>query len=132
MSEKSSSLNNVSLVGRAGSDPEVRYTNNQKMVCKLSIAVDTYGSEKPDWFELEVWGKTAEITSKFISKGSLFGLNGSLSQQTWQDRDTGANRSKVIVKVRDIYLMGSKSDNQNNQGGYQSQSQVRDPYGEEF
>lgn len=110
------SLNVVNLVGRAGADPEVRYFESGNVLCKLSLAVNrpTSKTDKPDWFNLEIWGKTAETAANFVRKGSLIGIQGSLKVETWSDRSTGANRSKPVIKVDRLDLLGSKRENDPN------------------
>ncbi|NJN76116.1 MAG: single-stranded DNA-binding protein [Synechococcaceae cyanobacterium RL_1_2] len=116
-------LNVVTLVGRAGKDPEVRYFENGDMVCNFSLAVNRRSrrDEQPDWFSLEVWGKTAEIASNYVRKGSLIGIKGSLKIDSWVDRGTGAERSAPRIRVSDLELLGSKRDNEGSFGGSSNQ-----------
>ena len=108
------SLNVVNLVGRAGRDPEVRYFESGKVLCTLTLAVNrpTNKNDEPDWFNLEIWGKTAEIAANYVRKGSLIGVQGSLKIETWSDRNTGASRSKPVIYVERLDLLGSKRDNE--------------------
>ncbi len=108
------SLNVVNLVGRTGTPPEIRYFDSGKVKCRLTLAVDrrSKNDDKPDWFELEMWGKTAEIAGNYVKKGSQIGVEGSLKIDSWSDRNTGANRSKPIIKVDRLDLLGSKKDNE--------------------
>lgn len=107
------SLNTVTLVGRAGRDPEVKYFESGSVVCRFTLAVKriSRNSEEPDWFEVEIWGKPAETAANYVRKGSQIGVSGSLKFEYWQDRTTGANRSKPVVKVDRLELLGSKRDN---------------------
>ena len=106
------SLNVVNLVGRAGMDPEVRYFESGSVKCSLTLAVNrpTSKNDEPDWFNLEIWGKTAEVAANYVRKGSLIGVQGSLKIETWSDRATGANRSKPVIRVDRLDLLGSKRD----------------------
>lgn len=105
-------LNSVYLVGRVGGDPDVRYFESGSMLCKLSLAVNRVGrnEERPDWFSLELWGKTADIAANYVRKGSLIGIEGSLKIDTWSDRATGAQRSSPRIRVNRMHLLGSKRD----------------------
>ena len=107
------SLNVVHLVGRAGADPEVRYLESGSVLCKLSLAVNrpTSKSDQPDWFNLEIWGKSAEVAANYVRKGRLIGIQGALKIETWSDRNTGANRSRPVIRVDRLDLLGSKRDN---------------------
>jgi single-strand DNA-binding protein len=113
------SLNLVNLVGRAGKDPEVRYFDSGKVLCTLTLAVNRRSSrtDEPDWFNLKLWDKTAEIAANYVKKGGLIGVQGSLEIETWTDRNTGANRSSPVIRVSDLRLLGSKRDNDSNFGG---------------
>ncbi|NET46932.1 single-stranded DNA-binding protein [Okeania sp. SIO2B3] len=106
------SLNVVTLVGRAGRDPEVKYFESGSVVCKFTLAVDRRSkrTDQPDWFDLEMWGKTAEIAADYVRKGKLIGIKGSLKFEYWQDRNTGASRSKPVIRVDQLELLGSKRD----------------------
>lgn len=106
------SLNIVTLVGRAGRDPEVKYFESGNVVCNLTLAVNrpTRKSDEPDWFSLEIWGKTAEVAANYVRKGSLIGIKGSLKFDHWQDRNTGVQRTKPVIRVDQLDLLGSKRD----------------------
>ena len=108
------SLNVVTLVGRVGGDPDVKYFESGTVVCKLTLAVNrrTKNSDQPDWFNLEIWGKTAQVAADYVRKGALIGVTGSLKFDRWQDRNTGSNRSKPIIRVDQLDLLGSKRDNE--------------------
>jgi len=106
-------LNKVHLVGRAGRDPEVKYfEDTSRVVCNLTLAVSRNTSnrdEPPDWFDLEIWDKTAEIAKSYVRKGSLIGISGSLKFNRWTDRNTGDERQKPVVFVDRLELLSSRS-----------------------
>ena len=107
------SVNTIHLVGRAGRDPEVKYFESGSVVCNFTLAVNRATSKKdepPDWFDLEIWGKTAEVAASYVRKGSLIGITGSIEFETWTDRNTGVERSKPVIKVDTLDLLGSKKD----------------------
>jgi single-strand DNA-binding protein len=107
-------INIVTLVGRVGTDPDVKYFESGSVKCNLTLAVDrrTRRDDKPDWFNLELWGKTAEVAANYVRKGSLIGVTGSLKFDHWQDRSSGAARSKPVIKVDRLDLLGSRRDNE--------------------
>ena len=118
-------LNKVNLVGRAGRDPEVKYFESGKVVCNFTIAVNRNTSNRddpPDWFDLEMWDKTAEVAKNFVRKGSLIGISGSLKFDRWNDRTTGDERQKPVIRVDRLDLLGSRKDNEaassSNSGSY--------------
>ncbi|MBL1208767.1 single-stranded DNA-binding protein [Geminocystis sp. GBBB08] len=109
------SLNIVHLVGRAGINPEIRYFDSGKVKCRITLAVNRVSKkdDQPDWFELEIWGKTAEIAANYVKKGSLIGIQGSLKIETWNDRNSGDKRSKPVINVDKLDLLGAKRDSEN-------------------
>lgn len=109
-------LNVVHLIGRVGRDPEVKYFDSGKVKCTLTLAVNRIKrDDPPDWFDLELWDKVAEIAANYVKKGSQIGIKGSLKIETWNDRNSGANRSKPIIRVDKLDLLDSKKDSQQSQ-----------------
>tara|TARA_Y100001968_G_scaffold113656_1_gene103068 strand:+ start:43 stop:432 length:390 start_codon:yes stop_codon:yes gene_type:complete len=114
-------INSVTLVGRAGRDPEVRYFESGTVVANLTMAVNRRNrDDEPDWFNLEIWGKQAQIAADYVKKGSLIGITGSFKLDSWKDRNTGEGRSKPVVRVDRLELLGSKRDSET--GNFQSDS----------
>jgi single-strand DNA-binding protein len=105
------SINSITLVGRAGRDPEVRYFESGTMVANLTLAVNRRSrDEEPDWFNLEIWGKQAQVAADYVKRGSLLGIIGSLRIEKWTDRSTGEVKSKPVIRVDRLELLGSKRD----------------------
>jgi single-strand DNA-binding protein len=114
-------LNVVNLVGRAGANPEVKYFDSGSVKCTLPLAVDrrSRNNDQPDWFNLEIWGKTAEIAGNYVNKGKQIAVQGSFKIETWTDRNTGNLRSRPIIRVERLQLLGSKRDSDSDSvGGY--------------
>ena len=108
-------INSVTLVGRAGRDPEVKYFESGSVVANLTIAVNRRNkNDEPDWFNLEIWGKQAQVAADYVKKGSLIGITGSFKLDSWKDRNTGETRNKPVVRVDRLELLGSKRDSENN------------------
>ena len=108
-------INSVTLVGRAGRDPEVKYFESGSVVANLTMAVTRRNrDEEPDWFNLEIWGKQAQVAADYVKKGSLIGISGSFKLDSWKDRNTGEDRNKPVVRVDRLELLGSKRDSENN------------------
>ncbi|MBC1240631.1 single-stranded DNA-binding protein [Nostoc sp. 2RC] len=106
------SINVVTLIGRVGGDPEMKYFESGSVKCRLTLAVNrrTKEGEHTDWFNLELWGKTAEVAGNYVRKGRQIAVKGSLKFDTWSDRQTGANRSSPVIQVDQLDLLGSKRD----------------------
>jgi single-strand DNA-binding protein len=111
-------VNSVALVGRAGRDPEVRYFESGSMVANLTLAVNRRSrDDQPDWFPLEIWGNQAQVAADYVRKGSLLGITGSFKLDRWTDRTTGEERSKPVITVDRLDLLGSKRDAEGGSGG---------------
>ena len=105
------SVNSVTLVGRAGRDPDVRYFESGSVVANLTTAVNRRNrDEEPDWFNLEIWGKQAQVAADYVKKGSLLGVTGSFKLDSWTDRNSGEERQKPVIRVDRLELLGSKRD----------------------
>jgi single-strand DNA-binding protein len=122
--------NHVTLVGRAGRDPEVRYFESGSMVANLSLAVNRRSrDDEPDWFNLEIWGKQGQVAGDYVRKGSLLGIIGSFKLDRWTDRSSGEERTKPVIRVDRLELLGSKRDaaggpDGGGAGGYSSDEEV--------
>ena len=110
-------VNSVTLVGRACRDPEVRYFESGSVVANLTLAVNRRSrDDEPDWFNLEIWGKQAQVAADYVRKGSLLGIIGSLKLDRWTDRSSGEERSKPVVRVERLELLGSRRDTEQSAG----------------
>ena len=124
-------INSVTLVGRAGRDPEVRYFESGTVVANLTLAVNRGNrNDEPDWFNLEIWGKQAQVAADFVKKGSLIGITGSFKMDSWKDRNTGEDRNKPVVRVDRLELLGSKRDSENS--NFQNNSFNQQPTNDEI
>ena len=121
-------VNSITLVGRAGRDPEVRYFESGSVVANLTLAVNRRSrDEEPDWFNLEIWGKQAQVAADYVKKGSLLGITGSMRFQKWTDRSTREERSKPVVNVDRLELLGSKRDSNPGDSALQADSPAAAP-----
>ena len=119
------SLNVCSFTGRAGRDPEVRYLESGSVVANLTLAVDGWKRDsEPLWLPLTIWGKTAQVAVDHVRKGSQIAVSGQLQNESWTDKTTGEKRSKVILNVKDLTLLGSKKDDGDNGYGGASDEEV--------
>ncbi len=105
-------VNSVVLVGRSGRDAEIRYFESGKVVTSFSIAVNRPQKDGvTDWFDIELWGKQAEIAGEYVKKGTLVGIEGKLKWDTWNDKNTGELQIKPKITADSLRLLGSKKDN---------------------
>lgn len=114
-------VNKVILIGRLGRDPESRQTNSGMAVSELRIATsrgkDRDGNEQTDWHTVVCFDKTAEIVSKYLSKGRQVYIEGRLQHDSWEDRETGQKRYKTTVVANTVNFLGSRNDSDSNFGG---------------
>lgn len=109
-------MNNVNLIGRAGRDAELRYTPTGTAVCELNIAVDDgYGeNKKTAWIGIVCWQKTAELAAS-IRKGDRIGISGRLTQDEWDDKETGKKQRKTKVTCERLTFIENKRDQSDTQ-----------------
>ena len=129
-------MNVVCLVGRLTADPELRQTPNGISVCSFSVAVQSStknpdGSYKADFINCVAWRQTAEFISRYFRKGQNIGLNGSIQTRTYQDKDTGKNRTAFEVVINNAYFVESKGTSQGsfNNGGFNNYQETSKPAG---
>lgn len=105
-------MNNVNLIGRAGADPELKYTPKGTAVVELNLAVDDGWGEnkKTAWIGITIWGATAELAARAIKKGDRVGITGRLSQEEWEDKNTGKKTRKTKVTCDSLHLLSPRRD----------------------
>ncbi len=104
------SLNSVILQGRLCADPDVRYTQDQKVVARFRIAVNRFKNDETDFINCVSFGKTAELIEKYFKKGSEILVNGRLQTGSYTKED-GTKVYTTDVIVNEINFCGTKSDN---------------------
>ncbi len=110
-------INQLTVVGRVGQDPELKYFESGNNLATFSVAVNRPTKNKEtDWFDIKLWGKPAEIAGEYLRKGGLVAIIGQLEFDSWNDKTTGELQVKPVVSGSDIRLLGSKSDNNPNFG----------------
>lgn len=105
-------LNQVNLVGRIGSDPEIKWFESGKCLCTVPIIVETSNAKgaDSDWFNLKIWGEQGENFRNIVKSGSLISLEGELDVDSWTDKVTGEIRSRPIVKVNSWDILSTPTD----------------------
>jgi len=107
-------INRVVLVGNLTKDPELRHTPGGTPVCSLRIAVnsrrrDETGNwvDKPNYFDVSVFGNQAESCSQYLSKGRAVGIDGRLDWREWDAQD-GTKRQAVQIIAESVQFLGSR------------------------
>jgi len=98
---------NVTVCGRLGRDPELKYIPNGTAVCTIGLAVTEkwQGKESTIWVDCEMWGKQAEFVNEHFGKGGLIAVMGKLKMDEWETKD-GQKRRKLLVTARDVTFAG--------------------------
>ncbi|MFN8657801.1 MAG: single-stranded DNA-binding protein [Candidatus Obscuribacterales bacterium] len=113
-------VNSVMLVGRAGRDPEMRYFESGRVKTTFSLAVNRPTKEREtDWFDIELWGRQAEVAGEYVRKGSLIGIEGRLDFSRWT-ADDGVKNVRPYIHGTNLRLLGSKKDSGGGGGDFGS------------
>ena len=109
-------INRVVLVGRLTRDPELRHLPSGSPVLQLGLAVngrqkDASGNwvDKPNFFDVKLFGNRAESLAQHLAKGRRIGVDGRLDWSSWEAQD-GSKRSKVEIVAFDIQFLDSRGD----------------------
>jgi single-strand DNA-binding protein len=127
------SVNKVILVGNLGRDPEVRYMPSGDAIATLSVATtDTWmdkasgqRQESTEWHRVVFFGKTAEVASQYLKKGSQVYVEGSIRTRKWQDKETGQDKFSTEIRGDRMQMLGGKG----NGGGSSAPMDNGDDYG---
>jgi single-strand DNA-binding protein len=105
-------MNNFNGIGNLGRDPDIKFFENGNRVANFSIAIRGFKEDETVWIDCQSWNKTADIMADYCRKGTRVGVTGSFKSQKWVDNVTGKERSKLILNVSKLTLLGSKADSQ--------------------
>jgi single-strand DNA-binding protein len=116
-------INRVVMTGNLTRDPELRSTGTGTSVCGLRIACNTRRkdssgnwTDKPNYFDVTVWGAQGENCAQYLSKGRPVAIDGRLEWREWQDKETGATRSAVEIVADSVQFLGSRDSGGDNGG----------------
>ena len=104
-------LNNIILMGRLTTDPELKSTQTGVSVCSFTIAVDRDfpqgGEKQTDFIDIVTWRSMAEFVSRYFFKGAMIVVQGSLQSRKWKDKNDN-NRISWEVQAANVWFGGSK------------------------
>lgn len=107
-------MNKVILIGRLTKEPEIRITQSGKKVASFSLAVDDgknpNGGKQAQFFNCTAWEKTAEITEKYVNKGSQVCIIGKLENRSWEK--DGVKKYSTDIFVKELEMLSSKKESQ--------------------
>lgn len=118
------SINKAIITGNLTRDPESRTTAGGTTIMSFGVAVNDRRKnaqtgeweDQPNFIDCTMFGRRAEAVAQYLAKGSKVAIEGKLHWSSWEDRDTGAKRSKVEVWVDELEFM-SRGDGQQRQAG---------------
>jgi single-strand DNA-binding protein len=110
-------INRVVLVGNLTKDPELRHTPSGTPVCKLRIAVNSRQkdgatgewTDKPNYFDVTVWGNQGESCAQYLAKGRAVGVDGRLDWREWEAQD-GSKRQAVEIIADSVQFIGGRGE----------------------
>src|SRR5204862_8207932 len=124
-----SNINRVTVTGNLTRDPELRSIPSGTSVCKLRIAVNTRRKDasgqwvdKPNYFDVTVWGQQGENCATYLQKGRPVAVQGRLEWREWQDQQ-GNKRQSVDIIANSVQFLGSREGAENG-GRFTPQSDV--------
>ena len=108
-------LNRVMMIGRLGTEPEMRYTANGTATTSFRLAVNRRSRapegqeprEETDWFTVVTWQKLAEIASQYLAKGARVYVEGRLQSRSWEGQD-GQKRYASEIITNDLIMLDSR------------------------
>src|SRR6266496_3172706 len=117
-------LNRVIITGNLTRDPELRSLPSGTSVCELRVAVNSRRKDsasgdwidKPNYFDVTVWGAQGENCATYLSKGRPVAVEGRLDWREWEAQD-GSKRQSVEIIANSVQFLGSRSDNAGGGGG---------------
>jgi single-strand DNA-binding protein len=123
-------INRVVLTGNLTRDPELRSTGGGTSVCSLRVACNTRRkdqstgewADKPNYFDVTVWGMQGENCAQYLSKGRPVAIDGRLEWREWQDKE-GNKRQSVDIIADSVQFLGSREGSENG-GRFTPQSDV--------
>jgi single-strand DNA-binding protein len=111
-----SGVNKVIVLGRLGSDPEVKNISPTSTVARLSVATseswndkDGQKQERTEWHRVVVWGKLAELCGRYLSKGRQVYVEGRLQTRSWEDQQ-GQKRYTTEIVANTVQFLGGPSE----------------------
>ena len=125
-----SNINRVILTGNLTRDPELRSLPSGTSVCNLRVASNTRRKDsstgewvdKPNYFDVTVWGAQGENCAQYLSKGRPVGVDGRLEWREWEAQD-GTKRQAVEIIADSVQVLGSREGSENG-GRFTPQSDV--------
>ncbi len=122
-------VNKVILIGNVGRDPECKALPSGNNLAKFSLATtdrrskDEQGNPRTEWHNIVAWGKLADICERWVKKGKLLYVEGSIRTRSWEQ--DGQKKYMTEIHMENMEMLGGRGD----EGGNSRPSHVSDDYG---
>jgi single-strand DNA-binding protein len=119
-------INRVIITGNLTSDPDLRSLPSGTSVCKLRVACNTRRKDnasgewvdKPNFFDVTVWGAQGENCARYLSKGRPVAIDGRLEWREWEATDGSGKRQAVDIIADSVQFLGGRDDAGGGGGGF--------------
>ena len=126
-----SNINRVIITGNLTSDPELRSLPSGSSVCKLRVACNTRRKDsasgewvdKPNYFDVTVWGAQGENCAKYLAKGRGVAIDGRLEWREWETQE-GNKRQAVDIIADSVQFLGGGREGGGQEGGFTPSADV--------
>ena len=119
-----SNVNVVVITGNLTRDPELRHTGGGTPICELRVAVNSRRKDqsgqwvdKPNFFDVVVWGAQGENCANYLSKGRPVAVEGRLDWREWEAKDGSGKRQAVQIVANSVQFLGSRDGSGGGGGG---------------
>lgn len=117
-------VNKVILIGNLGRDPDIQYIEGNIAVSKFSLATtETYKDRsgrqvsQTEWHTIVLWRGLAELSQKYLHKGSLVYIEGKLRTRTWEDKDHNKKHATEII-ADNLVMLDKRSESSDQEEPY--------------
>ena len=112
-----SNINRVIITGNLTADPDLRSLPSGTSICKLRVAVNTRRKDnstgewvdKPNYFDVTVWGAQGENCARYLSKGRPVAINGRLEWREWETQE-GQKRESIEIVADAVQFLGGREE----------------------
>lgn len=123
-------MNRVQLIGRLTKDPELRYTDKNIAICSFTIAINRI-NEESDFIPIKVFNKLAENSFKYLKKGSLVGIVGSIKTSNYEKDGKKIYKTEIIANSVEFLSNNTNSQGKEKQAKKDLQNSVKNDISDE-
>ena len=101
--------NQFNLIGRLTKNPVLKATSTGKSICEITLAVQN-GKDDTSFITVSVWNKIADTIAKYCLKGDLIGINGTIKNHNWEDKEGNKHYEYAFIGNNVIFLATGKKE----------------------